>query len=245
MITVMASMMRMTLRARWECKAWCTREDSRWSPAFPNPETSKYLNNQAIAPKIKIQMWNNNHKKNTAPRHSGKPGSRDTNIQGNLGENIHNQPQEQHQHPTTNHKNNTSIQQPTTGTTPTSNNQPSITNKQAKSKATWVKTVSEPKILSSCSRWSRALLAGLGKEQDTTTTTRYNRKNNSNKIVLTSAAVAKAVEQPLFPLWRHPHLWNLQNKLLETESNRLWMVCTARCTNIDHSSDARSRKFCF
>ena len=73
--------------------------------------------------------------------------------------------------------------------------------------------------------------------------TRYN--HNNKKIVLTSATVPKAVEQSLFPLWRHPHLWNLQNKLLETESNRLWMVCTARCTNIDHSSDARSRRFCF
>ena len=51
---------------------------------------------------IKIQMQNNNDKKNIAPRHSGKPGSRDTNIQGNLSENIYNQPQEQHQHPTTN-----------------------------------------------------------------------------------------------------------------------------------------------
>ena len=97
----MVSKIRMTLGARWECKAWCTREDSRWSPAFPNPETSKYLNNQAIALNIKIQIWNNNNKKNIAPRHSGKPGSRDTNIQGNLGENI------------TNHKKNTNIQQPT------------------------------------------------------------------------------------------------------------------------------------
>ena len=54
-------------------------------------------------------MWNNNHKKNTAPRHSGKPGSRDTNIQGNLGEN------------TTNHKTNTNIQQPTNNNKQTAN----------------------------------------------------------------------------------------------------------------------------